>query len=56
MNGSRIFHDYLKYIFGQVFKQIEISVTDKLGFSKIPKVHKLTILPDFKEFSRWLKS
>jgi hypothetical protein len=41
--GSKLLHDYLKYIFGTVFKHIEISVEEKLDFKAIPKVHKLFV-------------
>jgi hypothetical protein len=46
----------MKYIFGTVFKQIEVAVMDKFGFSKIPKLHKLAILTDFRNFRQWMKT
>ena len=42
-------------MFGVIFKQIEQTVLTKLNFQKILKVHKLAMLPEFKQYKKWLK-
>ena len=47
--------DYLKHVFGIVFRHIETVVEDKMSFRKIPKVHKLRMVPTFKNYHAFFR-